>query len=308
MAKKYLDQTGLAYLWEKIKSRESIQTITGQDVYVYDLDPGVYRLSSVYSYSKIWYTSIAYLAVYGGYLLVYNNNSKKHYFMFSFKSTSDEAYIHGGVADASDGTAIWINDIPDVVDSLTSASTTDALSANQGKILNEKIEDITIDVIDDLTSTSTTDALSANQGRILDEKIEDVTKAVNTAIYPIVYNVTGDSVSVASAKATTIATITVPAGTYIINAYVNFASNSNGIRRIYVGTTEDYYANTRGSSDTRTVSDTGIIMSNLSTIHKLDTETTYYLNVYQNSGSSLSCAGSLRFLRIGEYVEYQDGL
>nr|DAZ62893.1 MAG TPA: hypothetical protein [Caudoviricetes sp.] len=90
-----------------------------------------------------------------------------------------------------------------VIDNLTSTSTTSALSANQGKVLNDKItnkvdkvsgkglstNDFTstyktkldgiakgannTTVTDNLTSTSTTNALSANQGRILNNKILD---------------------------------------------------------------------------------------------------------------------------------------
>lgn len=79
----------------------------------------------------------------------------------------------------------------DVVDNLMSTSTTSALSANQGRVLNEKKleasniiagDNITLDkngndvtinasqinVVDNLTSTSATSALSANQGNILD--------------------------------------------------------------------------------------------------------------------------------------------
>lgn len=78
----------------------------------------------------------------------------------------------------------------DVVDNLMSTSTTSALSANQGRVLNEKKlevsniiagDNITLDkngndvtinasqvnVVDNLTSTSATDALSANQGNVL---------------------------------------------------------------------------------------------------------------------------------------------
>lgn len=83
-----------------------------------------------------------------------------------------------------------------VIDNLTSTSTTDALSANQGKTLNEissgirnnvdtninSIEDQGFrisnlearepqltPIVDNITSTSTTDGLSANQGRVLRE-------------------------------------------------------------------------------------------------------------------------------------------
>ena len=93
-----------------------------------------------------------------------------------------------------------------VTDSLTSTSTTNALSANQGRILNtnvnsrvEKVDgkglsthDYTTQdrnklatlnnttVVDNLTSTSSTSALSANQGNILDKKALKVLVRTNT--------------------------------------------------------------------------------------------------------------------------------
>lgn len=57
---------------------------------------------------------------------------------------------------------------------LNSTSTTNALSANQGKVLNDKINSLNIpSVVDNLTSTSVTDALSANQGKVLAGRISD---------------------------------------------------------------------------------------------------------------------------------------
>lgn len=123
-----------------------------------------------------------------------------------------------------------------------------------------------------------------------------------------VYNVTGDATSVSSATNKTIASLTIPAGTYIVNAHVSFAANTTGVRKIYIGTTENSYANTRALADTRPASNHQATMSNISTVLNPETETTYYLNVYQNSGSSLSCSGSLRAVRIGNYAEYNAGL
>lgn len=123
-----------------------------------------------------------------------------------------------------------------------------------------------------------------------------------------VYNVTGDATSVSSATNKTIATLKIPAGTYIINAHVSFAANTTGVRKIYIGTTENSYANTRALADTRPASNHQATMSNISTVLNPETDTTYYLNVYQNSGSSLNCSGSLRAVRIGNYAEYKAGL
>jgi len=66
-------------------------------------------------------------------------------------------------------------DVADVVNNLTSTDTDKALSANQGKVLQDNKEpaDATIlkeaDIVDNLTSTSTTAPLSANQGKVLED-------------------------------------------------------------------------------------------------------------------------------------------
>jgi len=60
-----------------------------------------------------------------------------------------------------------------VEDNLTSTSTINALSANQGRVLNEKIDSNEIIVEDVLTSTSIENALSANQGMVLDGRISN---------------------------------------------------------------------------------------------------------------------------------------
>lgn len=130
----------------------------------------------------------------------------------------------------------------------------------------------------------------------------------SSAAQPVAYNVTGAATSVSSASNKTIAKITIPAGLYVMNAHVSFAANTTGVRKIYIGTTENSYANTRALADTRPASSHQATMSNINTILAVETQTTYYLNVYQNSGSSLSCSGSLRALRVGDYTEYQASL
>lgn len=63
--------------------------------------------------------------------------------------------------------------IPTVTDNVTSTSTTSALSANQGKLLNDKLGNylLTSSVVNNLTSTSTTAPLSAAQGKALNDKV-----------------------------------------------------------------------------------------------------------------------------------------
>lgn len=65
-----------------------------------------------------------------------------------------------------------------VVDALDSTSATSALSANQGKVLNDAIAGIeSVTVVDALDSTSATSALSANQGQVLNNALAAKTAA-----------------------------------------------------------------------------------------------------------------------------------
>jgi len=80
----------------------------------------------------------------------------------SIKTINGESVLGAGDIVISGGSTTT------VLDTLTSSSATDALSANQGRVLKALIDAITVpSVIDNLTSTSTTNALSANQGRAL---------------------------------------------------------------------------------------------------------------------------------------------
>lgn len=75
-----------------------------------------------------------------------------------------------------------------VENSLNSTSTVNALSAAQGKALNDKFSQylLTSQVVDGLTSDSTTNALSANQGRLLNNTLHTINNhahALRTGIY-----------------------------------------------------------------------------------------------------------------------------
>lgn len=63
-----------------------------------------------------------------------------------------------------------ISSIPSVNNTLTSTSTSEALSASMGKKLQDEKLSKT-DVVDNLTTTTTSKALSASQGKVLNDKI-----------------------------------------------------------------------------------------------------------------------------------------
>ena len=68
--------------------------------------------------------------------------------------------------------------IPAVVDNLTSTSTTDALSANQGRALNAKIPT----VVNNVTTTTAGSALDAVQGKSLNDGINSIKNVTTIAV------------------------------------------------------------------------------------------------------------------------------
>ena len=93
--------------------------------------------------------------------------------------------------------------VDDIVDDLTSTATDRPLSANQGRILSEKIDNLdfaeAFDIVDNLTTADPNAALSANQGKILNEKIDNL--EITGGSVDIVDNLTTDDSNAAlSAK------------------------------------------------------------------------------------------------------------
>ncbi len=76
---------------------------------------------------------------------------------------------------ATDNDLKWLT-LPSVVDNLTSTSTTDVLSAKQGKVLKDLVDTKvnTFDIVNNLTSTVTNKPLSAAQGKALNDKVTNL--------------------------------------------------------------------------------------------------------------------------------------
>ena len=115
----------------------------------------------------------------------------------------------------------------DVVNSLTSTATDKPLSANQGKVLNDKIPP-KVEVDDNLTSTSTTHALSANQGRVLNGKIKTVSSENKSTNFSSINAQSGQT-----------GYISAPSGAVGVTAYSN---NGNVAVSAYLSGSYCYYA------------------------------------------------------------------
>ena len=79
-------------------------------------------------------------------------------------SAGESSSSNSGSSDGGSGSGVSV--VTEVYDGLDSTSTSAALSANQGRVLNGKIPS----VYDGLDGTSTSSALSAKQGKVLNEK------------------------------------------------------------------------------------------------------------------------------------------
>ena len=109
--------------------------------------------------------------------------------------------------------------LSNVVDNLETADSQSALSANQGKVLNEKVETIKMESVvgnynkdtgtmklqfttpvqgiveDTLESDNTDNALSAKQGKVLNEKIDILNNSIPYLVHPSQYPITMESES-----------------------------------------------------------------------------------------------------------------
>lgn len=141
--------------------------------------------------------------------------------------------------------------------------------------------DLTVDWEETSVSTLPTGAVSATP--------------VNTVI-----SESPSGVSVASATWKTTAEITLPRGIWVLSGYIQFNSNTTGIRSAVLSASRDSGTSTRNmSSDTKEPMTGG----NATKLHFFDvyqvaSETTYYLNAYQNCGSALTIYGRITAIKI----------
>ena len=108
----------------------------------------------------------------------------------------------------------------------------------------------------------------------------------------------GTATTVANKAWTQIGSITLSEGTYIIHAHGAFPNNSTGYRAIALNTTTNAAQMDRFSLARQAPANGDTTELNFTKIQPVSESTTYYLNAYQTSGSSLSVTGGLRAIRI----------
>lgn len=109
-----------------------------------------------------------------------------------------------------------------------------------------------------------------------------------------------EAVSVASGTHTTLGSITLAAGVWIVTVSTTFAASNTGRRAVYFTTSssEQTIRVNESASLTMAPADGGTSKYDSVAIVNPSSSTTYYCRVWQNSGSSLSCQCWLRAVRI----------
>lgn len=110
----------------------------------------------------------------------------------------------------------------------------------------------------------------------------------------------GTQISLATATWKAAASITLQANrTYLINGIVSFSANSSGYRRVLFSTTADSSTPINQFSNVVVSPASGIATRpNAVMIYRPGSNTTVYLNVYQNSGSSINATGYIQAMTI----------
>ena len=108
------------------------------------------------------------------------------------------------------------------------------------------------------------------------------------------------AVSVATSSNTTLGSITLPAGTWMVVISTTFASNNSGRRTVYFDTNSNVSTVTTAQMAALTVAPANGGMTKYSSMAIVthDTQTVYYCRAWQNSGSSLSTQCYLRAVKI----------
>lgn len=106
--------------------------------------------------------------------------------------------------------------------------------------------------------------------------------------------------SVTHNESTALLSITLKPGTYILIGQAQFEKNANGERAANVYTTEGYMSEGVGANTVRVASCGNISKTCITAINfaSSNAQFTEYLNVLQNSGSTLTCDGRIIAIRL----------
>lgn len=139
------------------------------------------------------------------------------------------------------------------------------------------------------------DEINANAGTITPEE-ENAPTAANKHTVSVVQK--SGSASTAHNAATAAGSITLKKGIYLLEASVVFAANNLGYRILNCTSASGAVSRGPHSSNVEFPRDAITLPMNVVQVVELQQETTYYCNVFQNSGATLSVTWSLKATKL----------
>lgn len=107
-----------------------------------------------------------------------------------------------------------------------------------------------------------------------------------------------DTASVASSTGTSVCSVTLTKGIWLVSFSAMFASNSTGRRFIDLSTTDGYATNSASNGESRMAVSNGATTLSRCRVVNPAGSVTYYLNAFHNAGSALSVDGDIQAVRI----------
>ena len=107
-----------------------------------------------------------------------------------------------------------------------------------------------------------------------------------------------DTASVASSTGTSVCSVTLTKGVWLVSYAAMFASNSTGRRFIDLSTTAGYATNQASNGESRTAVSGGATTLARCRVVNPSASVTYYLNAFHNAGAALSVDGDIQAIRI----------
>lgn len=141
-------------------------------------------------------------------------------------------------------------------------------------------------------------ALDARQGAVLQGEIDEIYSNLSQIGTSVTANA---DIKIPTATGKAVTNVKLTKGKYIIFGSFFMDANSNGYRQINIHSTAGYDSTSNSIAEIKIPApDTGYAILSTSRFVSVGASgETYYLNAFQNSGTTLNCSGRLTAVRIG---------
>ena len=138
------------------------------------------------------------------------------------------------------------------------------------------------------------DIIDTKMGAVGNTSVQAQLDTLNSKTTPLYKEISGSTTAVSPSTWATLAQITLPAGTWLINGEVDYSLNQSGIRVLMI----TYSATDTQNKPENSVLATGRAVLSRVRILRSSEQTTVYLRAYHTSGETINCIGNMRCVRL----------